>query len=158
MKRILGGLLVFINGENADDICYDLSAHYCFKSEYPVTMVNSDTVDSIHLITDTLMDRLSDGSILFLSNINEPETLSKIVKSGLLIDDEGWTVTINIDPKEETDDKPIMNMLSHVIHDNVLENCIDIIDSLIQKSGIAEDDEVNMGINYIIRCGEEAKQ
>jgi len=156
MKRILGGLLVFINGENADDICYDLSAHYCFKSDYPVTMVVSDTVDCVDSIADNLMDRLRNGSILFLSNANDPETLSKIAKSGLLIDDEGWTATINIDPKEETDNKPIMNMLSHVVHDNVLENCIDIIDNLLQKSSITEDDEANMGINYIIKCGEKA--
>ena len=155
MKRIAGGLLIFINGENADDVCYDLSAHYCFKSDHPVTMVNSDTVNYIHLIEDTLMDRLRNGSVLFLSNANEPETLSKIAESGLLIDNEGWTITINIDPKEETDNKPVMNILSHVVRDNVLENCIDIIDSFVQRSSIIEDDEVNMGINYIITCGEE---
>lgn len=155
MKRIAGGLLIFINGENADDVCYDLSVHYCFKSDHPVTMVNSDTANYIHLIEDTLMDRLRNGSVLFLSNANEPETLSKIAESGLLIDDEGWTITINIDPKEETDDKPVMNILSHVVRDNVLENCIDIIDSFVQRSSIIEDDKVNMGINHIIICGEE---
>lgn len=156
MKRIAGGLLIFVNGENADDISYDLSAHYCFKSDHPVTMVNSDTVNYIHLIEDTLMDRLRNGSVLFLSNANEPETLSKIDESGLLADDEGWTITINIDPKEETDDKQVLNALSHVVHDNVLENCIEIIDGFIQRSSIIEDNEVNMGINYIITCGEEA--
>ena len=156
MKRIAGGLLIFINGENADDVCYDLSAHYCFKSDHLVTMVNSDTANYIHLIEDTLMDRLRNGSVLFLSNANEPETLSKIAESGLLIDDEGWTITINIDPKEETDDKQVLNVLSHVVHDNVLENCIEIIDGFIQRSSVIEDNEVNMGINYIITCGEEA--
>lgn len=152
MKRIAGGLLIFINGENADDVCYDLSAHYCFKSDHPVTMVNSDTANYIHLIEDTLMDRLRNGSVIFLSNANEPETLNKIAESGLLIDDEGWTITINIDPKEETDNK---TSNEYTVRDNVLENCIDIIDSFVQRSSIIEDDEVNMGINYIITCGEE---
>ncbi len=147
MKSIAGGLLVFINGDEANYISCELSRHYWLEPGFATTVITSDFIKDINSIVDILIDKLRNGSILFLSNTNDPETLNKIIKSGLLIDDEGWTVTINITPKEETDDKPTMNTLSYVVLDNILENCIDIIDNLIQRSAIIEDNEINI-LNY----------
>ena len=157
MKRIAGGLLVFINGENADKVCYALSTLYWWNSNYKVIMADSDVVAdySINNFANNLGQRLINGSILFLSNANNPETLDRINKSGILIDDEGWTVTININPKEETDDKGVLNdTLSHIIHGNVIENCTDIIDNILQHSTIIEDDEENYYFTRITKSGE----
>lgn len=161
MKRILGGLLVFINGENADDICNDLSRHYSSELNYKVTVIHSNV--DIDCIIDSLVIRLACGHMLLLSdmqyNMTKAKIIDKCLECGLFMDDEGWTTSINIRKKEEGDAESIFNILSHTISNYALENCIDIIDELLLRSYIVNnDDEINTEAYHIVRSGEYVKQ